>query len=86
MLMINSSLVWSCFSISSPCTATAIWLGEFSMLNPALADCLRRGSFFYVFSAGGDLLQILLASHFGIPGWATQVDFEFFLVHPQQLV
>ena len=36
-------------------------------------------------SAGGDLLQFLLASHCGVPGWATQVDFEFFLVQPQQL-
>ena len=85
--MINFSLVWSCFTISSLCTTAAIRLGgEFSVLNPALADCLRRGGFFCVFSAGGDLLQILLASHFGIPGWAAQVDFEFFLVHPQQLV
>ena len=59
--MINFSLVWSRFTISSLCTATAIRLGgEFLMSNPALADCLRRGSFFHVFSAGGDLLQILL--------------------------
>ena len=36
-------------------------------------------------SAGGDLLQFLLASHCGILGWAAQVDFEFFLVHPQRL-
>ena len=85
--MINSSLVRSHFTISSPCTTATIWLGgEFSVSNPALANCLRRGSFFCVFSVGGDLLQILLASHFGVPWWATQVDFEFFLVHPQQLV
>ena len=32
--------------------------------------------------AGGDFLQFLLASHFGIPWWAAQVDFEFFLVKP----
>ena len=32
--------------------------------------------------AGGDLLQFLLASHFGVPGWVVQVDFEFFLVKP----
>ena len=62
--MINFSLVWSRFTISSPCTATVIWLGgEFLVSNPVLAYCLRRGSFFCVFSAGGDLLQILLASH-----------------------
>ena len=62
--MINSSLVWSHFTISSPCTTAAIRLGgEFSVSNPVLADCLRRGGFFSVFSAGGDLLQILLASH-----------------------
>ena len=62
--MINFSLVWSRFTISSLCTTTAIQLGgEFSMSNPALADCLRRGGFFCVFSAGGNLLQILLESY-----------------------
>ena len=35
--------------------------------------------------SGGNLLQFLLALHCGIPGWAAQVDFEFFLVNPQWL-